>query len=678
MQSTTVAACLLTILAFVAEPSHAAVQLSNVFVGGAEGPEGTPNYRIPSLIAAPNGNLIAFAEARPSTDDPGQDLYRYETVKVVSKISTDGGATWGALNVIARDADRDFSYSDPRPVVDAVSGRLLLHYTQWPHYVHYTNLQPGTNPSTTNAAYYRASADNGQTWSDPVDITSQVKDPAWPLFCTGAGVGIQLRWQTDPARNGRLVVPAWVAASNPATGTFNDYSYFSDDHGATWSRSPLMTAVKSDESQIVELTNGDLLLDGRQWGDFTNPSASHRNRWISRDGGATWGEAYVGDIPVTYVNCGLIRYSAKRDGDDRDRLLFSGPLGAPALSASDRSNMSVWTSYDEGKSFINPVQISSGYGGYSSMQKLRDGSIAMLYEHDPGFNRLTLARLTMGDLEGRNVSPHLAEYDGFGNNIDRKRGGMGWSGSWIGDGTATDAYSVRLGGTGLRFAGSTMPTQDGRMDLISGQNAERQLATPMNLNANATRYVSLLVSQALDTSSDLSANEALDIYLRDASQTSLLCFGVGSSENFFLSGLGDVVTTATGALKRSGTYLLVLKIVSADDGSPGNYDQLFLKIFESGADALPATDTGLAWTLVGSTNMNASGIIDRILLSGGSEATWSVDELRIGDTFDAVVLAPEPAFVVLVLSAAATLPFCGLRRRSSHSPLEHNTRNTTH
>jgi hypothetical protein len=216
------------------------------------------------------------------------------------------------------------------------------------------------------------------------------------------------------------------------------------------------------------------------------------------------------------------------------------------------------------------------------------------------------------------------------------------------------------------------------MDLISGQNAERQLATPMNLNANATRYVSLLVSQALDTSSDLSANEALDIYLRDASQTSLLCFGVGSSENFFLSGLGDVVTTATGALKRSGTYLLVLKIVSADDGSPGNYDQLFLKIFESGADALPATDTGLAWTLVGSTNMNASGIIDRILLSGGSEATWSVDELRIGDTFDAVVLAPEPAFVVLVLSAAATLPFCGLRRRSSHSPLEHNTRNTTH
>ena len=164
--------------------------------------------------------------------------------------------------------------------------------------------------------------------------------------------------------------------------------------------------------------------------------------------------------------------------------------------------MGVWTSYDEGKTFINPVQIASGFCGYSAMQKLprRLDWGALREDRVPDYPNPAGQVQRWPTWRGRTFSSHLAEYDGFGNNIDRNRGGIGWSGSWTGTGTATNAYSARLGGTGLSFAGSPFPTQDGRMDLTPGHNtAERQLATPINLNTNSTAYISLLVSQALDT-----------------------------------------------------------------------------------------------------------------------------------------------------------------------------------
>jgi hypothetical protein len=49
----------------IATGSLAAVQFSEVFVGGAEGPNGTAHFRIPALIATPYGNLVAIAVARP-------------------------------------------------------------------------------------------------------------------------------------------------------------------------------------------------------------------------------------------------------------------------------------------------------------------------------------------------------------------------------------------------------------------------------------------------------------------------------------------------------------------------------------------------------------------------------------------------------------------------------------
>jgi sialidase-1 len=626
--------------------SNTSVQRSSVFTSG----ESMPCFRIPSLIVAPNGDLVAFAEGRRSWSDPGSDPSY--AADLVCKRSTDGGTTWSGLTVLAHNDQYD--YSDPRAFVDASTGKVSVAYSQWP-----------TGLPDNSATYIRSSSTNGQTWDAAVNITSQVRDPTWTSLDTNSGAGIQLRWQTNAARNGRIVLPGYFVTGE----TCRDVAFYSDNHGATWSHGAVAISTgfsDQNESQIVELTNGDLLLDSRQM------AGNYRYRWISHDGGATWGSPRAGDIAIGPVNTGLLRYSAKRDGDDRDRILFSGPLGTPVGAASDlgRTNLGIWTSYDEGKTFINPVQIDSSECGYSTMQELADGSVGVIYENNWTIGSaasIGFAKFTLATLESQPRSSHLTHYDGFGNNIDRSRGGMGWSGAWQGTGVATNAYGARLGGTGLSYSPSPVPTESGRMDLIPGHSAaKRLLATPIDLNTNSSAYVALLMSQALDPGPVLS-DKPLDIQLRDANEVSQLGFGVNSAEQFYISNLGNSTQSTMAPLKGSSTYLMLLKIVSQDASQAGNVDQIFLTTFQSGVDAIPDTDVGLNWTLIGLTDANSSAILDRIVLMGSSTAIWSFDEVRIGDTFGAVARGvadiPEPATRVLSLMAAAALLFRRLCRR---------------
>jgi hypothetical protein len=141
----------------------------------------------------------------------------------------------------------------------------------------------------------------------------------------------------------------------------------------------------------------------------------------------------------------------------------------------------------------------------------------------------------------------------------------------------------------------------------------------------------------------------------------LLAFGGNSSEQIYMNGLGSTLH-ATNRVNGMAAYLLLLKIVSQDASHAGNYDQIFLTTFQSGVDTPPATDTDLSWTLVGSIGANSGLVLDRIALTAGSTATWTFDELRIGDTYSAVVQVPEPGPIVLLGAALALLPLW-LRRR---------------
>jgi len=133
--------------------------------------------------------------------------------------------------------------------------------------------------------------------------------------------------------------------------------------------------------------------------DARQGSGSYRRRHLSSDGGVTWGPDNPDKNPLTPVDGSLVRYSARRAGHDRDRVLFTGPRGEGGLN---RNNITVWTSYDEGQTFINPVQLSSGFAAYSVVQRLADGTIGLAVETASegagSYGGITLYRFDVAEL----------------------------------------------------------------------------------------------------------------------------------------------------------------------------------------------------------------------------------------------------------------------------------------
>ena len=64
---------------------------TDVFISGQDG---SHTYRIPSVVVASDGGLLAFCEARRTTGSDTGDI------DLVLKRSADGGATWGEMQVI--------------------------------------------------------------------------------------------------------------------------------------------------------------------------------------------------------------------------------------------------------------------------------------------------------------------------------------------------------------------------------------------------------------------------------------------------------------------------------------------------------------------------------------------------------------------------------------------------
>jgi sialidase-1 len=354
-----------------ATPARAAAlfQQTDVFAAGQGGYAG---YRIPAIEAAPDGSLLAFAEARKNNlGDPG---YEGNDIDLVIKRSGDQGATWSPMKVIEDPGD-GWSAANPATLVDRSNGRVWLLYLRCKPGRNTETARPGTDDSQILA---RTSDDNGRSWSEPIDLTRvsrDLADPKWRCTVVGPGGGIQMR-------SGRLAFAAWRFEP------WGAFALFSEDHGKTWQRGDLIPGLAGDECQLVELTDGRLLIDVRQQ---TGP-----HRWIatSTDGGRTWSAPRPGE-KVTPVCCAIERYARKADGADQNRILWTAPKGP------DRSNLVVRVSTDEAQSFPQERRITSGFAAYSDLAILPDRTIGVLWERgvERGYQFITFTRFDLDWLE---------------------------------------------------------------------------------------------------------------------------------------------------------------------------------------------------------------------------------------------------------------------------------------
>lgn len=334
------------------------------------GEDGYKIYRIPAIEATPDGTLLAFAEARKyGGSDPGMGK---QDIDLVLKRSTDKGRTWSSMKLI-EDPGEFWSAANPATVVDRQNGRVWLLYLRSKPERSTATSRAGTDDMQTFARY---SDDNGLTWSDPLDLTKVARDysdPTWLASVVGPGGAIE-------TRNGRLVAPVWKA--KPYSGL----AIFSDDHGRTWQRGSLVPGdLGGNEDQIVELADGRLLLDIRQ------NSGAHRLLATSTDGGQTWSEPRPG-VEVTAVACAIERLTLESAGDDRNRIVWTGPKGP------GRKTLVARVSYDEGETFTNERLISDEPAAYSDLALLKDKTIGVLWERG-NYRFITFSVLTLEFLE---------------------------------------------------------------------------------------------------------------------------------------------------------------------------------------------------------------------------------------------------------------------------------------
>ncbi len=323
-----------------------------------KGQDGYACFRIPAIVKSKNGTLLAFAEARKnSCSDTGN-------IDLVLKRSEDGGKTWSSTITIWDDGDN--VCGNPAPVVDQETGRILL-VSCWNLGEDHEKEIIDKTSKDSRRIYVLYSDNDGKSWSIPKDITSSVKRPDWTWYATGPCHGIQLQ---NKKHKGRLV----VSANHMVAGTKSYHSQliYSDDKGDTWKLGGVVKKHGGNESSVVELENGDLMLNMR---NYNREESKTRSCAISKDGGETISEMYYLPELIEPVCQGSTLNFIKK-GKISNYILFSNPA-----STDKREKMTLKLSEDNGKTWPCAYLVYSGPSAYSDLVNLPDSKIGILYEY---------------------------------------------------------------------------------------------------------------------------------------------------------------------------------------------------------------------------------------------------------------------------------------------------------
>lgn len=339
------------------------------------GLEGYKCYRIPAIVKAPNGDLLAFAEARRNNCGDFGD------VEIVMKSSSDQGKSWSALQVVADNGSDQAG--NQAPVFDLTDkrypkGRLFLFYNTGT--AHEQEVREG---KAMREVWFKTSIDNGRTWTEAVNITTQVSKPNhpainpayrfredWRSYANTPGHGLQIQKGTY---KGRIYIAAnhSEGSPQPKSRDYIAHGFYTDDHGQSFKLSPNVAYAGSNEAIAAETSDGSLLFNCRnQSGD-----AKYRIQAFTKNAGETWSEVKVmTDLPDPVCQGSMIDFEPKKG---KKVLIFSN-----LNSQTKREKLTIRVSEDDGKSWSAGKEIYAGAAAYSDLVVQKDQQIGVLYEKD--------------------------------------------------------------------------------------------------------------------------------------------------------------------------------------------------------------------------------------------------------------------------------------------------------
>ncbi len=359
-----------------------------IFVSGEEGYK---NYRIPAIVQLKSGKILAFGEGR--VDHAGD----FGHINIVYKTSDDGGKTWSTIQIAAKNGLLQVGNS--APIVDNLDpaypqGRIFLFYNTGNN--HEYEVRKGNG---YREAWYITSVDEGKTWSEPVNITTQVHRPYqpnanpaynfkedWRAFANTPGHAFQ--FDSGPYR-GRIYVGANRSEGEPKPNgrDYFAFGYYTDDHGQSFNISDKIPFEGSNESMAAQISSTGLYMNSR------NQQGNERYRIISRsdDGGKTWmSTEYDKNLPDP-VNQGAV-LSWKRG--KKYILAISN-----AADTQKRDNLTLRLSKDGGNTWYfeqliakAPVGYKGDYAAYSDIVLINKKTIGVLFEKED-YSKIVFTRI---------------------------------------------------------------------------------------------------------------------------------------------------------------------------------------------------------------------------------------------------------------------------------------------
>jgi sialidase-1 len=329
--------------------------------------DGVHTYRIPGLATSNKGTLLAVYDIRRRT---GTDLQ--EDIDVGLSRSIDGGTTWEPMRVImdmgeAGGLPQDQNgIGDPSILVDRTTGTIWVAAI-WqqgiPYQRNWWGSKQGLGTETSQFILVK-SQDDGKTWSKPINITKQIKQPEWNLLLQGPGKGITMK-------NGTIVFPAQFKDEKAVPHSCMIYS---KDNGNNWEISSPVKA-QTTEAQLIELDNGEIMINCRN-NHARNKKGVGRVIATTSDMGKTWKEHMTSIVGLEESTC-MASIDKNSYGKYGKLVFFSNP-NVP----SGRYNMTLQVSKDDAKTWEKQkLLLDQGNGrGYSCITKINDNEIGILYE----------------------------------------------------------------------------------------------------------------------------------------------------------------------------------------------------------------------------------------------------------------------------------------------------------